>query len=64
MSFEFKSAKCWVAGICAVEWYALNWISQAILKLFTDTSLFVSKICQILNSASAITKYPELVKYI
>jgi len=24
MSFEFKSAKCWIAGICAVEWYALS----------------------------------------
>jgi len=30
MSFEFKSAKYWIAGICAVEWYALNWTGQAI----------------------------------
>jgi hypothetical protein len=30
MSFEFKSIKCWIAGICAVEWYALNWNGQAV----------------------------------
>jgi len=33
MSFEFKSVKYWIAGICAVEWYALNWIGQAVFRV-------------------------------
>jgi hypothetical protein len=33
MSFEFKSIKCWITGICAVEWYALNWNGQAVFEV-------------------------------